>query len=105
MGSMILDSFFHQEIYIPSRIVWIWLTPNWKFTKNPQIKTNKSTQNPKNFTFLSSLQSPVSTVQSVLISASLWFSALRLSQVSTAHLTVSGSEVQESGINIWAYIC
>ena len=77
-------------------------TPPWHLYKC-------NTQNPKNVTFLSSLCSPpLSSLQSPLISlfssaqqttaqgsskaasASLWFSALRLSQLSTAHLTVSG---------------
>ena len=60
----------------------------------PLGELGNCTQNPKNFTFLSSLQSPLFSL------LSLWFSALRLSQVSTAHLTVSGSEVQESGIKL-----
>ena len=77
--------------------------PSLRRVRQSQIKTNKSTQNPKNLTFLSSLCSPpLSSLQSPLFtlsSASLWFSALRLSQVSTTYLT---SGIRYKIINIWA---
>ena len=80
--------------------------PSLRRVRQSQIKTNKSTQNPKNLTFLSSFCSPpLSSLESPLFtlsSASLWFSALRLSQVSTAHLNVSG--IRYKIINIWAIL-
>ena len=79
--------------------------PSLRRVRQSQIKTNKSTQNPKNLTFLSSLCSPpLSSLQSPLFtlsSASLWFSALRLSQVSTTYLT---SGIRYKIINIWAIL-
>ena len=87
--------------------------PSLRRVRQSQIKTNKSTQNPKNLTFLSSLcspplsslQSPVSTVQSVL-SLSLILCSPPLSSLNCSphRIRFWCSGIRYKIINIWTIL-